>query len=288
MIAKKATELKKKEKKRKQTEEYLAGVCPMCKKEGHIADDPNQRACFSTRRLSEIPVMLSGPKSLCEVNAKGVAAYYLWQRAEVKTVSEIQFKFSEALKKKIALLSSRHDASKPNRKILDAIYIEVAEKSIPMKRLLLSAYAGILCVVPDAKETRQTEYTSQLITDIAERCVRELPQSMTQAKHVSELVFTHLQGPQENILAADIGPATAALLNLFSAIYAVLNQQEQRSWREHRWPESFFRLCHHYMFRGTVDHSEELEKQWAQDEALCEKMPTNLTIAEWYEKYLGN
>ena len=34
-------------------------------------DDPDRRACFSTRRLSGIPVMLSGPKSLCEVNAKG-------------------------------------------------------------------------------------------------------------------------------------------------------------------------------------------------------------------------
>ena len=111
---------------------------------------------------------------------------------------------------------------------------------------------------------------------------------MTQAKHVSELVFTHLQGPQENILAADIGPATAALLSLFSAIFAAMSQQEQQSWRDNRRPESCFRLWSHFMFRGTVDHSEELEQQWARDEALREKMPTNLTIAEWYEVYLGN
>ena len=40
--AEKAAELKKQDKKRKQTQEYFAGVCYMCKKEGHIARDcPN-------------------------------------------------------------------------------------------------------------------------------------------------------------------------------------------------------------------------------------------------------
>ena len=100
----------------------------------------------------------------------------------------------------------------------------MAEKSIPMKRLLLSVYAGILRVVPDAKETRQTRDTAQLLADIAERRVQELPQSMEQARQVSEMRFTHLSGPSETILAADIGPATAALLNLFTAIHAAMEK----------------------------------------------------------------
>ena len=251
-------------------------------------DDPDRRACFATEKLSAIPVMLSGPQSLCEVNERGVKAHYLWQKAEVKAVSEVKFQFSASLKEQIALLSSRHKSSASNRKILDMIYAEVSEISSPMSRLLLSAYAGILRVIPDTKETRQTEHTSQLISDIAERRVRELPNSMTLARHVSELVFTHLQGSEESILAADIGPATSALLNLFTAIFAALNQKEQESWRASRAKESFFRLYSYFLWRGTVDTSDELEQQWARDAALREKMPTNLTIAEWYEVYLGN
>jgi hypothetical protein len=206
------------------------GLKPLPRVEPFEPDNHDLRACFSTKKLSAIPVMLSGPQSLCEVNERGVKAHYLWQKAEVKAVSEVKFQFSASLKKQIALLSSRHKSSASNRKILDAIYAEVSEISSPMRRLLLSAYAGILRVVPDTKETRQTEHTSQLITDIAERRVRELPNSMTLARHVSELVFTHLQGSEESILAADIGPATSALLNLFTAIFAALNQQEQQSW----------------------------------------------------------
>ena len=33
-------------------------------------DNPDLRACFSTRRLSAIPIMLSGPKSLYEVERR--------------------------------------------------------------------------------------------------------------------------------------------------------------------------------------------------------------------------
>jgi hypothetical protein len=75
------------------------GLKALPKVEPFEPDDRDRRACFSTRRLPGIPVMLSGPKSLCEVNARGVKAHYLWQRAEMKAVSEVKFKFSEPLKK---------------------------------------------------------------------------------------------------------------------------------------------------------------------------------------------
>ena len=199
--------------------------------------------------------MLSGPQSLYEVERKDMLAYWLWTSAEVKVLSEIEFKFSDKLKKRIKELSSRHNASKPNRKILDEIYLEVAEKSPAMKKLLLSVYAGTLRVVPDAKETRQTRDTAQLLTDIAERRVQELPQSMEQARAVSEMRFTHLTGDSETILAADIGPATAALLSLFASVHANLMKTEKDSWFENRNPESVFRLWHHYMFRGSQENT---------------------------------
>ena len=53
-------------------------------------------------------------------------AYWLWTSAEVKMLSELEFKFWAKLKSRIKLLSSRHNASRANRKILDEIYLEVA------------------------------------------------------------------------------------------------------------------------------------------------------------------
>ena len=54
----------------------------------------------------------------------------------------------------------------------------MAEQSPAVKRLWLSVYAGVLRVIPDVKQTRHTKDTAQLLTDIAERRVQELPQSM--------------------------------------------------------------------------------------------------------------
>ena len=198
-------------------------------------------------------------------------------------------KFSGKLKGRIKKLSSRYSASLNNRKILDEIYLEVAGQSIPMKRLLLSVYAGILRVVPDAKETRQTKDTSQLLADIAKRRVRELPHSMEQAREVSETRFKYLQsGGSEAIFAADIGPAASVLLNLFTSILKELGTAEQESWSEDRNPDPVFKLWHNYMFRGAQDITDELERQWSRDEKLREKMPAHLTIEEWMPKHVQN
>ena len=45
VIAKQAADLKKQDKKRKQTQEYFAGVCFMCKEEGHIAKNCPKPIC---------------------------------------------------------------------------------------------------------------------------------------------------------------------------------------------------------------------------------------------------
>ena len=65
----------------------------------------------------------------------------------------------------------------------------MAEQSPAVKRLWLSVYAGVLRVIPDVKQTRHTKDTAQLLTDIAERRVQELPQSMQQAREVSEMIM---------------------------------------------------------------------------------------------------
>ena len=55
------------------------------------AENPDMRACFSTPRLSKIPIMLSGPKSLFEVEQAGTLPYWLWTSTEVKQLSELEF-----------------------------------------------------------------------------------------------------------------------------------------------------------------------------------------------------
>ena len=142
-------------------------------------------------------------------------------------MSTIAFKFDNKLKARISKLCSSHSSSKQNRKMLDEIFLSVAEQSPAMKKLWLSIYAGTLRVIPDVKDIRQMRDTAHLLTDIAERRVRELPQSMEQAKAVSEMIMTHLKGDSETILAADIGTATSALLSLFGAVHAELKKVEK-------------------------------------------------------------
>ena len=93
-------------------------------------DDPDLRACFSTERLSEVPIMLSGAGSLYECERRGMTAYWLWTKADVKAMTDIKFKFSNKMKERISKLDSRHSASKHNRKILDEIFLSVAEQSL--------------------------------------------------------------------------------------------------------------------------------------------------------------
>ena len=141
----------------------------------------------------------------------------------------------------------------------------MAGQSLAVKRLWLSIYAGCLRIIPDVKDTRHTRDTAQLLTDIAERRVRELLQSMQQARAVSEMVMTHLKGDSETVLAAEIGTATAVLLGLYEAAYAELSNSEKDMWDSNRKPDSLFLLWHYYMFRGTVEDTEELEEQWTRD-----------------------
>ena len=112
------------------------------------ADDPDLQVCFGTFRLSEVPIMLSGPGSLYECERRGRLAYWLWTREEAKALSKITFKFDNKLKARISKLCSSHSSSKQNRKILDEIFLSVAEQSPAMKKLWLSIYAGTLRVIP--------------------------------------------------------------------------------------------------------------------------------------------
>ena len=251
-------------------------------------DDPDLRACHSTERLPEVPIMVSGAGSLYECERRGMTAYWLWTKADVKAMSDLKFKFSNKMKGRISKLDSRHSASKQNRQILHEIFLSVTEQSLAVKKLWLSVYAGVLRVIPDVKETRHTRDTAQLLTDIAERRVQELPQSMEQARAVSGMVMAHLKGDSETILAADIRTATAVLLSLCRAVYAELKKSEKDKWVSNRNPDSVFKLWHHYMFRGTLVDNEELEQQWARDEQLREKMPPGLTIEEWHVKHMEN
>ena len=122
--------------------------------------------------------------------------HWLWTKCRSEGAVRnqmIEFKFSDKLKERIsrAVLSACIVDPSPIEKILDEILSRVWPRQSPaMKKLWLSVYAGTLRVVPDAKETRQTRDTAQLLTDIAERRVRELPQSMEQARAVSEMIMS--------------------------------------------------------------------------------------------------
>ena len=82
--------------------------------------------------------MLSGPGSLYECERRGRLAYWLWTREEAKALSKITFKFDNKLKARVSKLCSSHSSSKQNRKILDEIFLSVAEQSPAMKKLWLS------------------------------------------------------------------------------------------------------------------------------------------------------
>ena len=244
--------------------------------------DPDMRACHSSEKLADVPIMLTGDGAIYECQTKGMTVFNLWTRQDLKALLDLKFSFSKKMReRRISQLSSRNSKSKENRKILDDIYLSVTGYSLAVKRLWLSIYAGCLRIIPDVRQTRHTRDTAQLLADQAERRVRELPQSMQQAKAVSEHVMTHLKGASEILLAAEIETAAAVVHGLYEAIYAELSMAEKDTCDRSRKPESLFMLWHYYIFRGTVADTEELEEQWAQDERLREKMHPGITIEEW-------
>ena len=74
--------------------------------------------------------MLSGAGSLYECKRRGMAAYWLWTKADVEAMADLKFKFSNKMKERISKLDSRHLASKQNRQILDQFSPSVAEQSL--------------------------------------------------------------------------------------------------------------------------------------------------------------
>ena len=69
-------------------------------------DDPDMRACHSSEKLADVPIMLTGAGALYECQSKGMTVFMLWTKQDKKALLELKFTFSKELKKRIAQLDS--------------------------------------------------------------------------------------------------------------------------------------------------------------------------------------